>query len=480
MASASSASLWAVAGGAGTRGVSFLVFLLIARQLSPADMGVMAIAMAFGLFMDAVNELGMPDQVVRFKGQDSDPFLSSVFWLQTGVAVAGALLLAVGAPRLAAWYAEPQLVQACWGVGTAAVLSAASLMPLSLLRKRMAFRAIAIRNTVATVLGGVVGLSMAYAGHGLAALVMMHVANAAAGLLVALYSCAWRPSWRYDAASIKAIRTMAWHTLGTRMVETVTSRVDQLLIGAFFGTTVLGFYALAVRFFDVIFQTICGPIAAVLFSYLADQHDSPAQLRARYLTALRNLALLAPTLFLMAVLLLPDLLGLLFGAKWAPLTPYLHIILGAGVVLGVTFSHTAVFSAIGQPSVNLWVSAVSSLLWLVSLGFLPALGAIYAAVLWVVRMALGIPVQIYALQRLTTISLSDYARAVVPGCVSVVLVLVLAWLMSPPAEAGAEQVVCSLLGLGLSSAMVMVVVAVRFSDALRGRLAKICFGLTAR
>ncbi len=68
MSSATSASLWAVAGGAGTRGISFLVFLFIARQLSPADMGVMAIAMAFSLFMDALNELGMPDQIVRFKG----------------------------------------------------------------------------------------------------------------------------------------------------------------------------------------------------------------------------------------------------------------------------------------------------------------------------------------------------------------------------------------------------------------------------
>ena len=37
--------------------------------------------------------------------------------------------------------------------------------------------------------------------------------------------------------------------------------------------------------------------------------------------------------FLMAALVLPELLGLLFGPKWAPVTPYLHIILGAGVVL---------------------------------------------------------------------------------------------------------------------------------------------------
>lgn len=471
MASATSASFWAVAGGAGTRGISFLVFLLVARQLTPADMGVMAIAMAFALFMDALNELGMPDQIVRFKGGDSDAFVHSVFWLQLGMSVLGAGLLVACTPWLVHWYAEPQLTLACGGVALAAILTAASLTPLALLRKHMSFRAIAIRNTVATLVGGGVGLVLAYAGHGLLALVMMHVVNALTGLVVAFCSCAWRPAWRHDWRTVHAVCPQAWHSLGTRLVETVTSRVDQLLIGAFFGTTVLGFYALAVRFFDVIFQTICGPIASVLFSFLAEKHDEPVVLRHRYLMALRNLALFAPVVFLMAALVLPELLGLMFGPRWAPVTPYLHIILGAGVVLSVTFSHTAMFAAIGQPRVNFWVSLVSALLWLGSLWFLPGLGALYAAVLWVLRMALGIPVQLYVLQRLTTICLQDYAKAVAPGCLTLLSVSFLAGGLMPTEGSSAFQVIGSLAAWCLASGAVALFVGVRYSEALRQRLA---------
>lgn len=476
MAAAASASFWAVAGGAGTRGISFLVFLLIARQLAPADMGVMAIAMAFALFLDALNELGLPDQVVRFKGGDTDAFVHSVFWLQLCMSALSAGALMVCTPWLVEWYAERQLWVACVGVALAAIFTAASLTPLSLLRKRMAFRAIAIRNTVSTLIGGGVGLVMAYAGHGLLALVMMHVVNALTGMLVAFWSCTWRPAFRHDWCAIREVIPLAWHSMGTRLVETVTSRLDQLMIGTFFGTTVLGFYALAVRFFDVVFQTVCGPIASVLFSFLAEKHDDPAALRLRYLAALRNLALFAPVIFLLAALVLPELLGLMFGPKWAPVTPYLFIILGAGVVLSVTFSHTAVFSAIGQPRVNFWVSLCSSLLWLGSLSLLPGWGPLYAAILWVVRMALGIPVQLYALKRLTTISMRDYAQAVIPGMLTLLIVAIVAVGLMPARGSSMLGVIGSLFGLGVASVLVVLIMGMRYSEGLRKRLADRGYG----
>lgn len=471
MASATSASLWAVAGGAGTRGISFVVFLLVARELTPADMGVMAIAMAFALFMDAINELGMPDQVVRFKGDDADVFVHSVFWLQLGTSLLSAGLLVLCSPWLAQWYAEPHLTVACAGVALAGIFTAASLTPLSILRKHMSFRTIAIRNTVATLAGGAVGLSLAYSGHGLLALVMMHVVNALTGLLVAFGSSKWRPAWCHDWQAIRAVRSLAWHAMATRLVETLTTRLDQLMIGALFGTTVLGFYALAMRFFDVIFQAVCIPIASVLFSFLAEKQDEPAILRERYLSVLRNLALFTPVVFLLAALVLPELLGLWFGPKWEAVTPYLHIILGAGVVLSVTFSHTAVFSAIGRPQVNFWVSSASTVIWLGSLILLPGLGAVFAAVLWGGRMVLEIPVQLYALQRLTDLRLQDYVHAVAPGALTVSIVMLLAAGLLPSQGASMTEAIVSLLGLCVASGVVALTMGVRYSDGLRKRLA---------
>lgn len=468
--SAASASVWAILGGAGTRGISFLVFLLIARELNPSDMGVMAIALSLGMLIDTVSELGLGDQVVRFQGPDAPKFVSSVFWLQLGVAVLGALVLVVLSPWLAIWYKEADLRMACAGVAMACVANGASWVPMSLLNKRLEFKAIALRNAMATTLGGCLGLGLAYLGWGVKALVAMHVANALTGCAVASLSSGWRPSRSCQLHLVRPVRDVALHALGTRVVETITSRFDQLLIGSFFGAAVLGLYALAVRFFDVIFQTLCGPVAVVLFSYLAQTHHDLVELRKRYLGILRNLALLAPAVFLLAAMILPDMLLLIFGQKWAGVAPYLRIILGAGAVLAVTFSHTPVFSAIGQPRINFLVSSVASVVWLVSLLFLPKLGALYAAVLWVIRAALGIPIQLYFLRSVVHLKMTDYGRAVGPAIVLLALLLMMYGVFAPSTVMDTWWRVVRLCSLSLAGGLVVLVFGYRYSQDIRNKM----------
>lgn len=478
--SAARASAWAILGGAGTRGISFLVFLLIARELSPSDMGVMAIALSFGMLIDTVSELGLGDQVVRSQGKDDSEFVSSVFWAQLGVAACGAVMMILVSPWLAAWYKEPDLLWACLGVALACVANGASLVPVSLLNKKLEFKAIAIRNALATVVGGGVGLALAHWGWGVKALVIMHLVNALTGCAAALWSCAWRPQLRCQWQSLRSARRLALHSMGTRVVETVISRLDQLLIGSIFGTGVLGLYALAVRFFDVIFQTLCGPVAVVLFSHLAQVHQDKDELRRRYLRALRNLVLLAPPVFVLAAIVLPDVLVLIFGQKWAGVTTYLWLILGAGAVLSFTFSHTPVFSAVGQPRINLVVSSASSVLWLLSLLLLPQLGAVYAAVLWVIRATLGVPIQLYFLHSVVGLKLRDYGRAIAPGLVmSAVLVLFLNW-MTPVERGGAVWQLAQWGGVSLAAALWVVVGAYRYSPDVRVRLRGLLMGWNKR
>jgi O-antigen/teichoic acid export membrane protein len=344
---------------------------------------------------------------------------------------------------------------------------------MSLLNKRLEFKAIALRNALATTLGGAMGLALTHLGWGVNALVAMHVVNAMTGCVIAFLSSGWRPEPRFDFRLIMPVRDVALHALGTRVVEAATSRLDQLLIGSFFGAAVLGLYALAVRFFDVIFQTLCGPMAVVLFSYLAQAHQDLVELRKRYLGILRNLALLAPAVFLLAALILPDVLSLLFGEKWSGVTPYLRIILGAGAVLAVTFSHTPVFAAIGQPRINFLVSTIASAVWLVSLMFLPKLGALFAAVVWVIRAALGIPIQLYFLRSVVKLNMADYGRAVGPGVMLLITLAIMYGLFSPPSDMGMPWRFVNLFMLSLAGVFVVLVFGCRYSLDIRGRVLKL-------
>lgn len=455
MASDRFASVWAILGGAGSRGVSFLFFLLIAREISPHELGVMAIGLAISTFIDAINELGMVEQMVR-QTDEASRLLSSVFWLQLGSGALSATVLLAASPWLVAHYGESQLTMVLAGVAFGCVLTAANYTPLSILLRRMAFRSIAVRDMSAALIGGSLGLYLARHGRGVEALVAMHVVNLSTSTVVTWIAAAWRPRWVFDRVALGPALSLGKHTLGARMMDTFTSRVDQLLVGSFFGTTVLGLYSLAMRFFDVVFQSICLQMSSVVIARLsATAHDIQAT-TATYLKQLRQLSLVGPPLFLGAALFLPEVLSWVIAPKWAQVAPYIQIIMGMGVLLAITFSHSLFFTVIARPQINFWISACSTAVWLVAMFYIPTLGAIFAAVLWAARMAMGIPFQLFFLKRLTDIQLRDYARQIWPMVVSCGGMLAIAGVMHINGWINHIQAPLQLvLGMGLCGAIAL-------------------------
>ncbi|MBI3382934.1 MAG: lipopolysaccharide biosynthesis protein [Aquabacterium sp.] len=429
--SAKSASLWAMAGSLGTRGLSFVFFMLIARAMSPAELGVMAMALAVSVFADALIDFGLSTQVMRHQTADDPHFFSGVLWLQIALATGSGLIIVALSGLAASWYHEPRLQWALWGVCAASWLNAAGLVPHALLSRRLQHKSIALRNTLATFVGGCIGVAMAHAGQGVLALVVMHVANALTGVLTVWWAARWRPlwagRWRTYLDAIRPVVGQARHQLGTQLLEAIMVRLDQVLIGAVFGAATLGVYALAVRIFDVLFQVTCGPIASVLLPYLARVAGDVKQFRERFLSVLGNVALLAPPIYVCAALYAGVGVKLVFGGQWEPAIPYLEWALGMGAVQAVGFVHPPAFMAIGKPNMNWWIAVVSSALWALGLLFLPKLAPIFAMLLWVGRSAIGLVLQVVFTRRLIGVRGRDYWQAVRWPLAGAAVVSALAW-----------------------------------------------------
>jgi O-antigen/teichoic acid export membrane protein len=217
---------------------------------------------------------------------------------------------------------------------------------------------------------------------------------------------------------------------------------------------------------------VCSPLAAVLFSHLSQVNHDLGEVRARYLHSLRNISLMGPALFVMSALFLPEMLGWFLGPKWEPATPFLHLILGMGAVLAVTFSHTPVFAAIGKPQVNFGVSLLSTALWLVSLLFLPTMGAIFAAILWVGRMGLGIPIQWVYLGRMVGLKGGEYLTQLRPMLGSVTMALMIGSLMAWQGWIDHRHAPVQLIAGMITCGMIFVLTALTQSDLGRERLSR--------
>jgi hypothetical protein len=170
-------------------------------------------------------------------------------------------------------------------------------------------------------------------------------------------------------------------------------------------------------------------MAAVILAKLSATATDARKTISIYLHELRHLSLLGPPIFLISAIFLPGILIHFVGARWAPAEPFIHVILGMGVIVSVTFTHTVLFTVIERPQVNFFISSTVTALWIVGLFFLKNLEPIYSAVLWAGRMSLGVVLQLYFLQRFTTIRLRDYIERLLPMFASCCLIGLIAFLM---------------------------------------------------
>lgn len=416
--SVTSASLWALVNSVGTRGLSFVFFVLLSRELAPSALGLMALALSVGFLVDTLCDAGLGDAVVK-QAELDDGFLRAVSSVQGGIGLALLLLSVLLSVPLAVLFKEPMLRYLLPAVVSASFLNALALCPLAILRRAMKFQGVALRNLAGTLVGGLLGYTLARAGFGVWSLVGLHVANAFTGAVISCLAAGYLPRPTLRLSPLRPLLDFAWRMTGTRLLENSLSRFDQFIVGSVFGMNALGMYALAGKLFDTLFSVVCMPFADVFLSKLSRYTRDRAEFSRQFLDLIHVAALVGPLTFALASLFLSSFLSDLFGKQWNDAAPYIWIVLGFGAVQSVAYVNGVALVALGQARARLNLALLSTTMWAVTITMLFRYGPLMAAVAWACRVCVIFPVQIYFLGKELHFPWPRYGRAMSAGLLSV-------------------------------------------------------------
>ncbi len=150
-------------GGAFGKIISLATTLVLARLLSPADYGLMAIAMVVVGFISFFNEVGIGSAIVqKAKLTTSEVNGCFVIALAASTLLAAATMLASG--LIADFFGNAQLQPMLAVLASTFILGALGTVPLAFLRKEMHFKAIAGITIIAIIVQSAVCLACAAAG----------------------------------------------------------------------------------------------------------------------------------------------------------------------------------------------------------------------------------------------------------------------------------------------------------------------------
>lgn len=450
------------------QGVTFVVSILLARLLQPADFGVIALLTFFSSLSIIFVQGGLSEALVQ-RGTTTLEEESSVFWCNLVASlVFGAGLVAVG-PAVARFYGQPVLSPLMWVAAAQTVCGALGAVQTALLTRGLRFDQLAKTGVAASLISGALAVGAAALGWGVWALGVQLAASAALNAAGLWLLGGWRPAFRLRLGAVRSMLGFGgWLSLSSAL-EVLYAQGFALLLGKFYGVRQLGLFNRAAGTQQLPANVFSGIIGRVAFPLFAAHKDDAEALRHGLARAVR-LSMLVNLPLMTGVMILPDLvIRVLFGDKWLPAAPILGILAGSGMLFPLQVLNLQLILARGESRVYFRIEIAKKLVGvaLVAVGSLLGIRGLAGAMLALAVVALFInaePVR-RSIGHGVAAQLSDLRGVAAASAAMAALVLLVRPLVatSPPAL---QLAVLAGVGVGTYAAIGLLAPLSAFTEAL--------------
>jgi len=300
----------------GRFGIRMLGVAVLARLLTPADFGLLAMVATFTRLIQLFRDLGLGTATIQ-RSEISQAQVSYLFWVNLAAGLASTALTAAFAPIAAWFYGEPDLTGITLVLATGFLFGGVSVQHQALLRRQMKFSALAWIRIAASVGSVAAGIFAALQGAGYWALVAMSLASAVVSAVGLWLLCGWRPGppRRGDEAT-RALLAFGGNLTGTRLLAFFARNLDNILIGKIWGGDALGLYSKAYQLLMLPITQFTAPVTGVVVPALSRLQGKPERFRDYYRKAIQAISTLTMPIVVFTFVVADDLVLLILGPQW--------------------------------------------------------------------------------------------------------------------------------------------------------------------
>lgn len=308
-------TLWSVIERFSVQGVGFMVMIVMARILTPADYGLVGELTLFIMIAQSLVDSGFSQALIR-KQDRSEVDNSTVFYFNiiVGIFLYGVMFFC--APAIAKFYGEPPLIPLTRVICLSMVINSFVVVQRALLTVKLDFRTQAKASLSAALTSGVVGIAMAYLGFGVWALAGYQLTNLGVNMLLLWFYSRWRPSWLFSWSSFKELFSFGSKLAASGILGVIYQNSYLLIIGKLFKASDVGFYTRAFQFASFLPISATGVLQKVAYPVLCRMQDEDERLQQTCQKFLRFTGFIVfPLAFGLAALAVP-LIVVVLKEKW--------------------------------------------------------------------------------------------------------------------------------------------------------------------
>jgi O-antigen/teichoic acid export membrane protein len=288
---------------------------ILARLLTPADFGLIAMVAAVSSFLLLFRDLGLSAATVQ-RDDLAESQINALFWINAALGLAMSALFAATAPLVARFYGQPPLrnLVIVWSCGFA--VAGLGVQHVALLRRQMRFTALAVVDVASIAAGATTAIVSANLDAGYWALAYFQIVQQAVGVLGAWLASGWRPQWPPRLAGTRPLLSFGASYTGFGVLSYLSRNLDNVILGRVAGSAPLGLYTKAFSLLLLPVDRIRAPLAAVVVPALSRLQSDARRFRSYYLKAIASVVTFGMPLVVFLFVFAEDAILLVLGPQW--------------------------------------------------------------------------------------------------------------------------------------------------------------------
>ncbi|WP_232778323.1 lipopolysaccharide biosynthesis protein [Salegentibacter sediminis] len=358
--------VWTFAQQFGNQIIGFIISMVLARLLMPEEFGLIGMIAVFVSVGKVLVDSGLTQSLIRTKDPDQGDF-STVFYfnLVTSILIYG--IIYFSAPLIASFYEQNILTNIIRLYCIIFIIDAFSTVQRTRMTKRLDFKTQTIVSIPSTILGGVVGLSMAYSGYGVWSLVWSNISSSFLSSIQFWIYSKWTPDLKFSAQKFKDHFNFGYKLMFSSLLEKVFSNIYLIVIGKYFSAGQVGFYTRAETMKQLPVRNISSALGKVTYPLFASIQDDNVRLKRVYKQLMQIVVfVIAPTLIFLAILAEP-IFVFLFTEKWLPAVPFFQILCITGILYPIHSYNLNVLKVKGRSDLVLKLSVYKKILTVIGI-----------------------------------------------------------------------------------------------------------------
>jgi O-antigen/teichoic acid export membrane protein len=417
---------WAGFEATASAAISAVSLLTIVAAIGPEAFGRATLAMVTAGLIEAALVGGLFDAVVRARSSHTK-LIDTIFWTRLALGMTATLCSFAAGMALGSVYDDPQLRSLISVFAISCLLNALAETPSAILVRRYRFRRLATVAVASRLAGLAVGVPAAFGGLGSWSLIAAALTSNAVAATLYWTMAPRLPRFRLEVHEIGPILRFSYLVGAETLLLAFAGRGVFFFFGYFHGLQELGYFNFGLRLVEEVGGMLGRVAWKSAFPYFSEVNRRGDSLGSAFAQTTAIYAAAAFPALAGIACVAPDLVPLVFDAKWLPAVPIVQVVAIATILATSASLAGPLLRTTGRQAALVGIAALDTAIALSASLATAHTDLVTATFIWSAKAAVIAPILVAVVVRATRTPVTEFFRAIAPAAAATLLMVLALW-----------------------------------------------------